>query len=264
MARRQKNKVAVSLFPFLSILACVIGTLTLLITALALGQMDNDTVASAEKYQKVKDQASKDIELIKRLKAEIARIEAKANDVQKKLAEARLKLEQLMLAKEKLSQLKKEEPQEIDIPAFDPFKAKKRIEELENELQELAKTKAELLAELKKRKQPPEEAEVVIQPSGSGVDLLPTFVECTASGIAIYDGQEPQRVRRADLATDETFLKLLARIAATPKATVIFLVRDDGLGTYYQARDVANLHDASNGKLPVIGHGKLDLSLFKK
>ena len=46
MGRRRKSDAeSVSLFPFLSILACVIGVLTLMITALALGQMDTEEVA---------------------------------------------------------------------------------------------------------------------------------------------------------------------------------------------------------------------------
>ena len=35
MARRRKKSITVSLFPFMSILACVIGTLTLMLTAMA-------------------------------------------------------------------------------------------------------------------------------------------------------------------------------------------------------------------------------------
>ena len=41
-SRRTKRDFASSLFPFLSVLACVIGTLTLLIAALALGQVAED------------------------------------------------------------------------------------------------------------------------------------------------------------------------------------------------------------------------------
>jgi len=266
VARRRKNKQAVSLFPFLSILACVIGTLTLMITAMALGQMDNDTVASAEKFQKVKDQLQKDVDLIRRLKAEIARIEAQADDVQKQLAEARLKLDRLEREKDELFRENEQDgqPPPIEIPTFDPAKSKKRLEELQSELARQDTAKKQFLAELKKRKKPAEEAEVVIQPGGSGVDLDPTFVECTSSGIVIYEGAQPQRVRRGDLATDEQYLGLLERIAAEPKARAIFLVRDDGLATYYAARDVANLRSARNGKLPVIGHGRIDLSLFEK
>ncbi len=39
MARRPSREPVSSLFPFLSVLACVIGTLTLLIAALAIGQV---------------------------------------------------------------------------------------------------------------------------------------------------------------------------------------------------------------------------------
>ena len=66
MARRAAGEQDdVSLFPFLSVLACVIGTLTLMIAALALGQMDNPTVASAERYEAVRAETA-------RLAAEIA------------------------------------------------------------------------------------------------------------------------------------------------------------------------------------------------
>ena len=60
MARRRRKKgVSVSLFPFLSILACVIGTLTLMITALALGQMDTDEMASELRLDYLKRQIAK-------------------------------------------------------------------------------------------------------------------------------------------------------------------------------------------------------------
>lgn len=264
MARRQKSQVTISLFPFLSILACVIGTLTLLITAMALGQMDNDTVISAEKYQKVIDQIRKDYEASLELRKKLDEIEAKAGDLLKKLADARVKLDELLSLKAALLARQNESKPDDEILVFDPLQAQKRLKELESEIQQQEEAKEKLMAEIKRRKEPPKEAEVMIQPSGSGTDLDPTFVECTPAGIAIYDGPDAHRVRRADLGTDETFLALLERIAGAEKKTIIFLVRDDGLGTYYAARDVANLNGARNGKLPVIGHGKLDLSLFEK
>ncbi len=104
----------------------------------------------------------------------------------------------------------------------------------------------------------------MIQPGGSGVALEPTFVECAAAGLVIYEGPEPHRVHRKDMATDKTFIALLQRIAKRPLATVIFLVRDDGLGSYYTASSIARKHYARNGKLPVIGHGNIDLSFFEK
>ena len=45
MARRQKKKQEISLFPFLDILACVIGNLILIITAVVLESVDTDKLA---------------------------------------------------------------------------------------------------------------------------------------------------------------------------------------------------------------------------
>ena len=45
MARREKKKQEVSLFPFLDILACVIGNLILIITAVVLEQVDTKPMA---------------------------------------------------------------------------------------------------------------------------------------------------------------------------------------------------------------------------
>ena len=266
--RRQRTKLTVSLFPFLSILACVIGTLTLLITALALGQMDNDTVASAEKYENVKKKSEFVRQRLQALREKLSRAESTADDTRKKLADARAEFDRLQREKEEVfRQIENKDPkkpEDVEIPEVDTAKHKQRMEDIRAEIHRQQEEIEELLAELKRRNKPPEEARVVIQPGGSGVDLDPTFVECTASDVVLYEGRQPQRIRRSDLSTDKTFLGLLDRIAKRPKATVIFLVRDDALGTYFTARDIARSRYARNGKLPVLGHGKIDLSLFGK
>ena len=48
MARRQAREQSSSLFPFLSVLACVIGTLTLLIASLAIGQVAESLLDSRD------------------------------------------------------------------------------------------------------------------------------------------------------------------------------------------------------------------------
>ena len=264
MTKRRREKLTVSLFPFLSILACVIGTLTLMITALALGQMDTDTVARAEQHEKAAKQAKEDLDVIRRMKIKITQVEAHVGDKMKELAEARRRLDELYREKLSIIRSKDEKPPEIEIPKIDPERQKQELTQLEEELRKQKEAIEKLLAELKERKKPPEEATVMIQPGGSGVALEPTFVECAAAGLVIYEGAEPHRVHRKDMATDKTFIALLDRIAKRPKATVIFLVRNDGLGSYYTASSIARSHYARNGKLPVIGHGSIDLSFFKK
>ncbi len=263
--RRSKPKTTISLFPFLSILACVIGVLTLMITAMALGQMDTDSFANLFEFEQVRSKIEEAKKLIQKLQAEIARQSGHADATQQELAEAQIQLDQLLEKREELLK-SQNDPVEVDmeIPQVDAAAHEQRLAQMREELSGQDKTKEELLAELKKRNKPPEEAQVVIQPGGSGSDLKPTFVECTAADVVMYESAEPTRVRRADLAQDEKFLGLLKRIAAQPKSTIIFLVRDDALGTYYAARDLAQANFARNGKLPVIGHGKIDLSLFQK
>jgi hypothetical protein len=262
--RRRKRSQSISLFPFLSILACVIGTLTLMITALALGQMDNDTVASAEKYERARRMVEQTEALIERLKAEIATIEAGADETRRQLADAIVELERLKRLKESLlARIDDERKPDVELPDVDPEKHKQRIAQIREELAAQEEERTQLAAELEKLGVGADEAEVIIRPGGSGVDLEPTFIECTASDIVVYDG-EPWRVRRADLGADEKLAALFERIAAAPKATAIFLVRDDALATFHAASAVARTHRARHGKLPVIGHGKIDLSVFEK
>jgi polyhydroxyalkanoate synthesis regulator phasin len=261
MARRARGGAPeVSLFPFLSILACVIGTLTLMITALALGQMDTPEVESAENYSSSKRRLDKNNEAVARLTKEIENTLADAEKKNTDLAALRREIERL---EQELGQLQQQPAPQGEIPQVDVKAHQARLAELQKEIKSLETRIAALEQQIDQRKIPPA-AVVRIQPGGSGVDLTPTFVECAATRIVIYGGDEPRPVRRADLRTDAAFLELLDRIADSEKQTVVFLVRDDAVGTYMAARNVAIEKYARNGKLPVIGQGKIDLSLFKK
>jgi hypothetical protein len=123
---------------------------------------------------------------------------------------------------------------------------------------------AQLDKELEERNKPPVESEVSVLPGGSGLGFTPVFVECTGGSAVIHDGDAQPRILATELPQDETFLRILAEVAASPKKTVIFLIRENGLGTYRTARDLANVHEDRNGKLPVIGKGRLDLSHFSE
>ena len=90
------------------------------------------------------------------------------------------------------------------------------------------------------------------------------WVEVQRSAILVYiDEQNPVRVIRAELDKNGEWLKLLDQVSKRPKASIIFLMREDAMSMYYAARTVALSKGARNGKLPVIGQGKIDLSLFK-
>ena len=260
MARRRKKSITVSLFPFMSILACVIGTLTLMLTAMALGQMDNEVVYSAERYKKVEDQINQEQQLIRKLEEQLK--EASAG-VDEELMKANLRREELERQIAALQDAREAPPEMPDIPPVDEEKHKKRMEAIQMELAQLNEEIAKLqpkVAELGDA----EESKVIIQPSGSGTDLEPTFVECTAAGLVFLEEKPPRRLRKADMAADEAFVALLDRIARQSKGIVIFIVREDALDTYFAAHDIARTHYARAGKLPVIGQGRIDLSVFNQ
>ena len=77
MARRQKKKQEVSLFPFLDILACVIGNLILIITAVVLEQVDTKPSAEAAEREAQKKQIEKDLQTVALLQQQLKKLQQK-------------------------------------------------------------------------------------------------------------------------------------------------------------------------------------------
>ncbi len=272
MARRkQAEGEAVSLFPFLSILACLIGTLTLLIMALALGQMgreqSEDVVSRYENFT--------------RLKADVAFQESELEALLELIRQAEALADRLRLANEEIARLEQEQQNMLarqDVNSeyaqllAEANRLRKRLTEIQGEPKLLDEKIAALEEEIRRRQAGPEEAVVQIRPGGSGVNIDPVFVECTAQDIVVLDDDESKniRIRVGDLDKLEgEFLRLLDRTAAQKNGQVIFLVRPDAIGTYNHARNVARNHYGpngycKNGKLPVPSQGKIDLSIFRR
>lgn len=268
MARRKRSSSenAVSLFPFLSILACVIGTLTLMITALALGQMDNPALASLDQLDIAQRHIAADTKAIEKLQQQLADAREGAGQSEQELAAKRAELEKLRMEQaELIAERTKRLAEPLPAPKqVDEESLQKQVDELKQQIATQAENKQKLEAQLRERTSPPEEAVVSVRPTGSGSNLKPTFVECATDSVVLYEGDKPRRVRRGQLANDEEFVELLKRIAKTDDQTVVFLVRDDAIATYDLAKRVATTHYAPNGKIPVIGQGRIDLSLFQQ
>ncbi len=283
MARRRgEEEEGVSLFPFLSIIACVIGVLTLLISALSLAQMSGDDVASLERYEKIQQESKEIQDEIERLEGQAdedaLRIAQAMNDRQRELAAAQQRLDQLLKQiielRKRLAQLLRDvknaegntaKPEQgAEVMRDELARLKQKVTELENELADKKDQLAQLEKALEELKKPPEPSEVSVLPSGSGKGFDPVFVECSGGAVILHRGKDLPRIRAAELAESETFLKLLTEVAASPNRRVIFLIRDNGLGTYRIARNLANEHEAVHGALPVVGEGRLDLSHFNQ
>lgn len=265
MARRRKtNDDDISLFPFLSIIASVIGVLTMMIATLALAQTDTPDVAEIEKYEQTQKDLKKAKERIEELKREIAVSNSSALELQAQKRMLGITIEELQKMLEELERVERElEEQkkvEIVIPPLDK-NARETASDMQTELETLKEELAQLEKDLAERKDS-KEANVTVLPQGSGLNFTPHFVECAAGAIVMHNSPQPKRIRAAAMAKDEDFLKLLETVANGKDDSIVFLVRSDGLGTYSAAKKLCDDREIRNGKLPIVGKGRIDLNAF--
>ncbi len=278
--RRRTEEDGISLFPFLSIIACVIGVLTLLISTMSLAQMGTEEVASLEQYERIQRELEKLLAEIEQLRSEMdedALLKTETIDKRRlALLAAQQQLERLLSQiveiRRWMAEIKEdariagrkasEADQQGEKVRDELSRLERRAAELNQELDEQQEELAALEKELDQRQQPPEEAQVSILPSGSAVGFEPVFVECASGAAIVHQGDSPPRIRTADLAQDEQFLRLLSIVAASPRQRIVFLIREDGLSTYNTASRLADVHEADHGRLPVVGQGRIDLSYF--
>lgn len=260
--RRPDSDDDISLFPFLSIIACVIGVLTMMISTLALAQMDNEEVAVIEAYEKAAHELKAADKDVADLKAAIAtKIGPDAVAARDKADASEKELEELAKQLEELKkQLEEQKTVRIVIPTLDPSQ-RETATSMQSELTALREELAQMEKDLKQREDA-SESKVSVLPSGSGVNFTPHFVECAAGSIVLHNLNPPKLIRAANMVTDKDFLALLEQVANGVDDSIVFLMRSDGLNTYNAARKICTDRDIRNGKLPVVGKGRIDLSAF--
>ncbi len=266
MARRPRtNDDDISLFPFLSIVACVIGVLTMMIAVLTLQQTDAPDIAMIEEYETTQKAAKLADDAISQLRQKISVSKSAALHFSERQKEQKLQqkeLEELIRQTEELEKkLAEKEELEIVIPKVDP-KARETISEMQSELAAAQEQVAQLEAQLKKRTDVPTEGNVTVLPQGSGLTFVPHFVECAAGAIVMHNLKEPKRIRTGQAGNDPDFKALMRKVLNGKDDTIVFLVRDDGLSTYRAMRGLCASNDIRNGKIPVVGKGRIDLSAF--
>lgn len=273
MARaRRNNGTSVDMFPFLSILVCMIGCLTLIIVVLNIIAMNKEEGREPEEVERAREY----VELEK-----VDEDETKKYEELKEIIENyRLKNQTDLANREKLTQLKEMlENQE---------KVVERREELINLYNLLVQTNQKLdvdekdllaqIEELKKiieeRKLPPDPPALQVRPSGSGTNVEPYFVEIADKTVLIHHSlTEPAiEIPSASLGQSSEFIELLKNVAAKPYRKLIFLVRgnDGSMANLAAANGIISAFNQSNGsqilagRLPLPGDGKIDLSLFEQ
>jgi Skp family chaperone for outer membrane proteins len=261
--RRPKIGGDFSLFPFLGIVVSVIGLLTLMIAISSLGEIvaeaDPMELERSKEFRALRSQLQADAQQLDDLNDRTA-----GSDIgQARLDAARRELEEI----QEKARLQKESR---DASSSESARLQAQIEEIQRRIQtieEQSKERSTLLADLDRQveeRRLDSEQVVSLRPSGTGQNLEGVFVECTDSGVVLLEEEPPVRIRAEDIGASPPFLKLLDRVSATPSGVVVFLLRDNGAGAYWTARQVADGKGCRNGKIPVVGHGRIDLSRLKR
>ena len=250
----------ISLFPFLSILACLIGALTILIVALSVSEIlqgrKDESVARAEDYVALQTE-------ITDREAEIARREEelrRTNATVVELAEIQPRIEEMQAELEDLSK---------DASRLPPLvrqmkKAREERDRIEDERKEV---EAELiegrkrLGELAKQESKGLPLRI-LSTSDYFRRVTPVFVEARKEGLVIHSPSQRVQVPRAAIGSNPKFKQAVDYVAAKENRIVVFLVRDDARKIFEMARDFARGKGAVTSKVPLLGGGDLDLKEF--
>lgn len=274
--RRPKASDEIMLIPFLDILCSLIGVLVLIIVVLTVAQSQQtkgrsrEEVERAQKYQEMlkqqKEQDNLDVSLQEKL-AKLDKLKKEAEEKEQRLA----KLRKLLDSSADIKKMNEEISQNL-------------LKELDNLLVELngyttqqAELKKEidkLYAEIKKRQVPTQKVvpPVIVKPGGSGLaqGSKVFFIEASGGKLTYYWDQKQKSIVSSApdvIATDETFNGYLKAVQAIPQCKILFLLRDDGMGSYNNgagwAQGTYGFRVDQIGKLPIPGRGEVDLAMFK-
>ena len=265
MARRSRqDEEKISLFPFMSILTCLIGILTLLISAALVSKEEAEEGMTEEEMERAEENVVAKAAILKN-EAELAKLKAEVA-AKNKTVQQRQNL---------LTEKKKLEDQINKLPdsKTDTNKLKQKIAQLNKRVAQLKEQKEKIQADTQKvkkevtrRENLPEPKEVVQLTKGTGSagkagNLF--FVECNGKQIQLYkNGKKADVIKQDDIDVSPVYKSFLIRIKDTKRtSTVIFLLRKSSWDAYLWAVHVAeNEFQLQTGKLAVPGDGEIDLS----
>lgn len=247
----------VSLFPFLSVLACVIGTLTLLLAAIAVGRLGGPSLEGirlAEQFEALREIVAAGQAKLEALEAQLRRSEEEAesaDEIGRRMAALGLSPE---ISLEDLTAL-------VDLA--------QESAELDARASRLDRTRARLKGRVSAdeqtysaRRETRDAAPIIIEPSGVGRQWVPFLIECTADYIEYYDAGDNQsaRIPTEEMALGRMLPRIMLFIRSVPGSIAIFLIRPNGVETCQRARQLADRHRVRSAELPLPGMGPLDLS----
>lgn len=269
MARRRNNsREGVSLFPFMSILACLIGILTLMISvSMQVKQIQNEGRSEEEKQRAIENRDLK--RAAEELDSQIAKLEKDLEREKATSAQLAKLQDRKIILREKIAEIS-EKPEQTDIELQKLIEVmRKETVALKNERPSLNKQLEELKKELAARTNPPKPKEsVLIKPGGTRIRVATRlfFVECNSTGIVLRSGEDsPKTISEAAIPNSPVYNRFLDEVKSTRDSMVLFLVRKSGASSYRWAAGFAeSKYEVLTGKLPIPNDGEIDLSLFQE
>lgn len=252
MARR--DGLPSALFPFMSVLACTIGALVVLLAVMALAAVD--TTQSAQVQERTRREG---------LALERARFEAELGDVERML-EGWEQVDQAIVA------LGLEADANLET-IVGRLREAARAEAIDQALAEATgeaeRIEAERgavetsLAVLESRR---ETLPILIDPTDLSGRWQPFFIECDEAGITALRVLDDFRyfVPKEAIGMEGDLGRYLRRVNAEPAALLVLLVRPDGLPTARATARVARTAGIRVARLPLPGEGELDWRLLRR
>ena len=258
MARAKSSAIpTVSLFPFLSILACLSGALVVMICVLSIVQVTSSGSAAA--------------------KTNPLALEMK--ELQKQLAEFRTITDQMTTIEQAEKRMVLLKELVDDASTTDALRAR-----LEAEIKSMQVVIANLLVqrprltneitklkeELAERRIDPAQLKPALRVQGGGsgfaVGRKLFVVEANSDSVIVHKSKEDRvRVAAATIGADKEYNDFLAEVSQSKNHLVLFLVRTDGWNSYVRGAGWAEQQfKLATSKMPIPGQGKVDLSEFEK
>lgn len=259
--RRDRSSLTVSLFPFLSVLACVIGVLTLLLAAIAIGQVGGGSLAAA----RLAERSQQLLERIEALRGQLGEFEGRlaAHDQAKQSTQAlHLRLAGLGLEQD----IPLEELQGIVAASREAAGLESRHARLVQEADAAERAVSETRKEIAARQARLDTAPIRILPSGLGKEQRPYFVECAEDYIELHSSQSDfsYRVPREEIALRDDFKRFLRQVKSIHNGLVVFLVRPQGVASLHEASLLADQLGVRSARLPLPGAGNIDLGGMRR
>ena len=271
MARRQKKKQEVSLFPFLDILACVIGNLILIITAVVLESVDSDKLAEQFANEAVQQQTEQNLQAIRELEESLKKLKQDSISSDARVQKAQQQLVEAERAqREAQGRLLNVPPPPPPPDDEDTAELKKRELEIKEILAEMKRIEAKIAD---KKKKPDQTISVLYENKGRGGVRRPFFVEITKNDLVLlpnaldyenlFDSEDPIKIPVAKAGSDKSFTKMmdyvLTHLGKTgllrrKRDTIItFLIRPEGVDSYRLVKKVVDQYEKKNENRLVVG-----------